>query len=84
MHKHGSALTGLKDFCLKNSLFWLLLATQNVTHVTNSAVISVHSVVFSEGCCMEIHKYCYLFVRPRKCFKNHLHCIVGSKVEGDQ
>jgi len=36
----------LKHFWSANSSFWILLAIQNVTHVTNSAV-------FSEECCME-------------------------------
>jgi len=47
----GGALTGLKHFWSKNSLF---LAIQNINkHMTNSAVFSIHSAVFSEECCME-------------------------------
>jgi len=44
----SSALTGFKT--LKNSLF---PAIQNVTRVTNSAVFSINSAVFSEEYCME-------------------------------
>jgi len=34
--------------------FWLFLAIQNDTHVTNRAVFFVCGAVFSEECCMEI------------------------------
>jgi len=49
-HKCGSTLTGLKHFWLTNTSFWLLLAIQNVAHMTNSAVFSVHG---TEECCLE-------------------------------
>jgi len=48
LHKHGSALTKaylVNKYC---SSFWLLLMIQNVMHMTNSAVFSVRSVVFSK------------------------------------
>jgi len=46
MSMHGGALTGLKLFWLMNSS---TISDSDVTYVTNSAVFSVRSAVFSEA-----------------------------------
>jgi len=48
LYERGNALTGSKYFWLTSSLFWLLLAIQNVTHV-----VLCFPVRSTKECCME-------------------------------